>query len=71
MRNLPVEAQRQYIQAQSNTMGREASVRVTADALTRHYNFTVSEADLLARKAHIFDPIFDPTEVPPVFFPGP
>lgn len=67
MRNLPVEAQRKYVQARSHTMSREASVSVTADELTRH-GFTVGEADLLARKAHLFDEIT--VEVTPIVLYG-
>lgn len=54
VRNLPTEARRQYVEAQSNTSAREISVRATAAVLVAQHGFAVGEADLLARKAHTF-----------------
>jgi hypothetical protein len=53
--NMPAQARRQYVEARSNTVAREASVRATAEALATHHGYGADQADLLARKAHSLD----------------
>lgn len=55
VRDMPVEARRQYVEASSNTMAHAASVRATAQILVTQNGYAQEQADFLALKAHSFD----------------
>jgi len=53
--NLPAWQRRQYVEARSNTMARDASLRAMAGMLITQHGYEAAEAALLANKVYSFD----------------